>query len=111
MLVYLLIININFVIINIIDFHIKELRESLRQHINELGLAVGKSGKSFTLIIDGQSLKHALSHDLKMDFLELCLSCKSVICCRVSPMQKAEVRNRNLYFPLYVYLILIYCRL
>lgn len=70
---------------------LKELRESLRQHMNELGPAVGKSSNSFTLIIDGQSLKHALSHDLKMDFLDLCLSCKSVICCRVSPMQKAEV--------------------
>ncbi|VVC44111.1 Hypothetical protein CINCED_3A002426 [Cinara cedri] len=68
-----------------------ELRESLRQHINELGPSVGKLDNSFTLIIDGQSLKHALSHDLKMDFLELCMSCKSVICCRVSPMQKAEV--------------------
>jgi len=53
--------------------------------------AVGKSDNPLTLVIDGQSLKHALSHDLKMDFLELCMSCKSVICCRVSPMQKAEV--------------------
>ncbi|XP_025421825.1 probable phospholipid-transporting ATPase IA isoform X2 [Sipha flava] len=68
-----------------------ELRESLRHHINELGPSVGKSANPCTLIIDGQSLKHALSHDLKMDFLELCMSCKSVICCRVSPMQKAEV--------------------
>lgn len=59
--------------------------------MNELGPDVGKSSSPFTLIIDGQSLKHALSHDLKMDFLELCLCCKSVICCRVSPMQKAEV--------------------
>lgn len=70
----------------------QELRESLRQHINELGPSVGKHTNSCTLIIDGHSLKHALSHDLKMDFLELCMNCKSVICCRVSPMQKAEVR-------------------
>lgn len=89
--VSVLVNNNGIIIINIFVFHIKELRESLRQHINELGTAVGKSDNSFTLIIDGQSLKHALSHDLKMDFLELCLSCKSVICCRVSPMQKAEV--------------------
>lgn len=76
---------------NLMLVFFKELRESLRQHMHELGPAVGKSNNSFTLIIDGQSLKHALSHDLKMDFLDLCLSCKSVICCRVSPMQKAEV--------------------
>lgn len=63
--------------------------------MNEVGPSVGKSSNSCTLIIDGQSLKHALSHDLKMDFLELCMSCKSVICCRVSPMQKAEVLRRK----------------
>ncbi|CAH1730930.1 probable phospholipid-transporting ATPase IA isoform X2 [Aphis gossypii] len=68
-----------------------ELRESLRQHMSERGPGVGKPDNPLTLVIDGQSLKHALSHDLKMDFLELCMSCKSVICCRVSPMQKAEV--------------------
>lgn len=68
--------------------------------MNELG-PVEKSGNSFTLIIDGQSLKHALSHDLRMDFLDLCLSCKSVICCRVSPMQKAEVIIRKNSFIFY----------
>ncbi|XP_050531336.1 probable phospholipid-transporting ATPase IA isoform X2 [Daktulosphaira vitifoliae] len=68
-----------------------ELRESLRHHLNEVASNVNKQENSLTLVIDGQSLKHALSHNLKMDFLELCMSCKSVICCRVSPMQKAEV--------------------
>ncbi|XP_014207463.1 probable phospholipid-transporting ATPase IA isoform X3 [Copidosoma floridanum] len=43
------------------------------------------------LVIDGNSLKYALSCDLRRDFLDLCTSCKVVICCRVSPMQKAEV--------------------
>lgn len=75
----------------IVGFNLKELRESLRQHMSQRGPAVGKPDNPLTLVIDGQSLKHALSHDLKMDFLELCMSCKSVICCRVSPMQKAEV--------------------
>lgn len=71
------------------------MRESLRQNMAKLGPAVGKSTSPFTLVIDGQALKHALSHDLKMDFLQLCLNCKSVICCRVSPMQKAEVCIRK----------------
>ncbi|XP_073997517.1 ATPase phospholipid transporting 8A1 isoform X3 [Rhodnius prolixus] len=48
-------------------------------------------GGDFALVIDGQALKFALSHELKTDFLQLCIACKSVICCRVSPMQKAEV--------------------
>lgn len=43
------------------------------------------------LIIDGKTLKYALTCELRTDFLRLCISCKVVICCRVSPMQKAEV--------------------
>lgn len=41
--------------------------------------------------MDGTSLKYALSCDLRREFLDLCTSCKVVICCRVSPIQKAEV--------------------
>lgn len=43
------------------------------------------------LIVDGKTLKYALSCDLRTDFLDLCISCKVVICCRVSPIQKADV--------------------
>ncbi|CAB0007107.1 unnamed protein product, partial [Nesidiocoris tenuis] len=64
------------------------VRETLLHHLNNINPA----GR-FALVIDGQSLKFTLMPDLKQDFLHLCLSCKSVICCRVSPMQKAEVRN------------------
>lgn len=74
--------------------------------MSERGPAVGKPDNPLTLVIDGQSLKHALSHDLKMDFLELCMSCKSVICCRVSPMQKAEVCITTTNCIVYFYYIL-----
>lgn len=43
------------------------------------------------LVVDGQTLRYALSCDLKKDFLQLCLQCKAVVCCRVTPSQKAEV--------------------
>lgn len=43
------------------------------------------------LIIDGKSLEYALEDDIKMIFLELAVMCKAVICCRVSPLQKALV--------------------
>ena len=43
------------------------------------------------LIIDGKSLGFALEEDLKLTFLELALLCKAVVCCRVSPIQKALV--------------------
>ncbi|EEH16420.1 hypothetical protein PABG_06507 [Paracoccidioides brasiliensis Pb03] len=43
------------------------------------------------LIIDGDTLKLMLSPELKQKFLLLCKQCKSVLCCRVSPAQKAAV--------------------
>lgn len=47
--------------------------------------------KETALVVDGETLKHALTCELRTDFLKLCISCKVVICCRVSPIQKAEV--------------------
>jgi phospholipid-translocating ATPase len=48
--------------------------------------------KEFALIIDGQSLKYALeSEETKTLMLNIALKCKAVVCCRVSPLQKAKV--------------------
>ncbi|EPS62728.1 hypothetical protein M569_12061, partial [Genlisea aurea] len=46
---------------------------------------------AFSLIIDGKTLTHALEDDMKHQFLNLAICCASVICCRVSPKQKALV--------------------
>lgn len=46
---------------------------------------------AFALIIDGKTLSYALEDDLKLQFLGLAVDCASVICCRVSPKQKADV--------------------
>ncbi|XP_068651684.1 probable phospholipid-transporting ATPase 4 [Aristolochia californica] len=46
---------------------------------------------AFALIIDGKSLSYALEEDIKHQFLALAVDCASVICCRVSPKQKALV--------------------
>lgn len=43
------------------------------------------------LVIDGFSLKWVLDDRLKQKFLILCKQCASVLCCRVSPAQKAAV--------------------
>ncbi|KAI0097960.1 hypothetical protein GGR51DRAFT_451244 [Nemania sp. FL0031] len=43
------------------------------------------------LVIDGFSLKWVLDERLKQKFLILCKQCASVLCCRVSPAQKAAV--------------------
>uniref|UniRef100_A0A093V9D9 Phospholipid-transporting ATPase n=1 Tax=Talaromyces marneffei PM1 TaxID=1077442 RepID=A0A093V9D9_TALMA len=43
------------------------------------------------LVIDGDTLKLMLEEELKQKFLLLCKRCKAVLCCRVSPAQKAAV--------------------
>ncbi|CAF1125108.1 unnamed protein product [Adineta ricciae] len=47
--------------------------------------------QSYSLLITGSALLHALSDGLKLTFLELSTQCKAVICCRVTPLQKAQV--------------------
>ncbi|TFY79586.1 hypothetical protein EWM64_g4423 [Hericium alpestre] len=47
--------------------------------------------EDLALIIDGKSLSFALEKELSKTFLELAILCKAVICCRVSPLQKALV--------------------
>ena len=46
---------------------------------------------AFALIIDGKTLTYILEDDMKHQFLNLAVDCASVICCRVSPKQKALV--------------------
>lgn len=45
----------------------------------------------FAIIVDGDTLKLCLDDSLKYKFLILCKQCKSILCCRVSPAQKAAV--------------------
>ncbi|KAG9439471.1 hypothetical protein H6P81_019636 [Aristolochia fimbriata] len=45
----------------------------------------------FALVVDGKALELALRSDVKHQFLGLAVNCASVICCRVSPKQKALI--------------------
>ena len=55
----------------------------------------------FGLVIDGQSLALAMKHS-EMILAEVSSLCRAVVCCRMSPIQKAEV-----LFRLFIYLFLI----
>lgn len=61
--------------------HIEQALTRLRQSVTT------RAG----VVIDGETLIAALEPDTRGLFLELCQGCKAVICCRVSPLQKAEV--------------------
>lgn len=49
--------------------------------------AGGKNG--FAIVIDGETLGYALDPTIKPLFLSLGEQCDTVVCCRVSPAQKA----------------------
>ncbi|XP_037782444.1 probable phospholipid-transporting ATPase IM isoform X2 [Penaeus monodon] len=51
----------------------------------------GEPNGGFALVINGHSLVWALSPKFEQLFLEVASQCKSVICCRVTPLQKALV--------------------
>lgn len=48
------------------------------------------SSQHFVLIVDGFSLAFALGEHTEI-FRKLCQMCEAVLCCRMSPLQKAEV--------------------
>ena len=50
-----------------------------------------KNKDSIGLIIDGKSLVFALSTECESDFLDIATSCRSVICCRATPKNKAQI--------------------
>uniref|UniRef100_A0A8D1K5A6 Phospholipid-transporting ATPase n=1 Tax=Sus scrofa TaxID=9823 RepID=A0A8D1K5A6_PIG len=46
---------------------------------------------TYGLVISGYSLAHALEGNLQLDLLRTACMCKGVICCRMTPLQKAQV--------------------
>ena len=70
---------------NIIHFSIETVFKIFR--VNHL---VGQSN-NVTLVLDGKSLEFTLLPDLRKEFIDVCVSCKAVVCCRVSPSQKADM--------------------
>ncbi|XP_042278201.1 phospholipid-transporting ATPase ID-like isoform X1 [Thunnus maccoyii] len=45
----------------------------------------------YGLVINGHSLAYALECSMELEFLRTACMCKAVICCRVTPLQKAQV--------------------
>jgi len=61
----------------------EELKAAKKEHEPPAG--------THAIVIDGDTLKLVLDEALRQRFLLLCKQCKSVLCCRVSPAQKAAV--------------------
>lgn len=69
--------------------NINEKLEAISEHQYDIDASALDS--SLALIIDGHSLGFALEADVEDSFLALATRCKAVVCCRVSPLQKALV--------------------
>jgi phospholipid-translocating ATPase len=80
----------------------EETRSKIEAGLNKIASVIGppsldprKRGFSpgsqppFAVVIDGDTLTHALTDEIKPLFLNLGTQCETVICCRVSPAQKA----------------------
>lgn len=69
---------------------------------------------SFAVVIDGDTLRFALEPELKPLFLNLGTQCETVVCCRVSPAQKALtvklVRSSSLFPSLFLLMGLVFRR-
>eukprot|EP00172_Hildenbrandia_rubra_P002516 Plantae.Rhodophyta-Hildenbrandia_rubra.ctg3400.p1 GENE.Plantae.Rhodophyta-Hildenbrandia_rubra.ctg3400~~Plantae.Rhodophyta-Hildenbrandia_rubra.ctg3400.p1 ORF type:complete len:1183 (+),score=168.28 Plantae.Rhodophyta-Hildenbrandia_rubra.ctg3400:1027-4575(+) len=61
-----------------------------KRHSRRLSSSV-IGGAAIAIIIDGASLEHATSEELASSFLALTAKCSTVICCRVTPLQKAKM--------------------
>ncbi|CAH8824899.1 unnamed protein product [Trichobilharzia szidati] len=64
-----------------------ELNQPRHRHSQRPGSACEPIG----LVIDGKSLRYALHPSLQSAFLDLCLHLTTVLCCRMTPLQKASV--------------------
>ena len=71
---------------------LEEAQLEVGQHLEGLRKeSVVGQNNNLTLVVDGKSLQFTLQTDSRKDFIELCCSCRAVICCRVSPIQKADM--------------------
>ncbi|XP_062093631.1 probable phospholipid-transporting ATPase 4 [Humulus lupulus] len=73
---------------------LKAMKEDILHQIDSFYRVMAKENNLCTplaLVVDGKALEIALKSDVKDHFLQLAVMCASVICCRVSPKQKALI--------------------
>ncbi|KAG6764746.1 hypothetical protein POTOM_032232 [Populus tomentosa] len=69
----------------------EEVKKELTKYLEEAQHYLHSApGPKLTLVIDGKCLMYALNPTLRVMLLNLSLNCTSVVCCRVSPLQKAQ---------------------
>ncbi|OMO70467.1 Cation-transporting P-type ATPase [Corchorus capsularis] len=70
---------------------VKAMKKDILHQIESSLRVMSNKEAPFALVVDGKALEIALEGDVKDKFLQLAVNCASVICCRVSPKQKALI--------------------
>lgn len=95
--------DMELIVLNVEDGQISAAEKELSKYLaafnitgSDAELALAKKSHeppaaTHALVVDGDALKVVLDEHLRQKFLLLCKQCKSVLCCRVSPAQKAAV--------------------
>jgi len=84
-------INSNFELIRLTQHSVEESRNFLPKMQDSINLARQRKREVCT-VVEGECLHNILlERELALQYLNLMKDCESVICCRVTPMQKAQV--------------------
>lgn len=70
----------------IVKNQLKRFTEEAQEYLHSA------SRPKLSLVIDGKCLMYALDPSLRVMLLNLSMNCSAVVCCRVSPLQKAQVK-------------------
>ncbi|KAJ3410192.1 hypothetical protein HDU80_000014 [Chytriomyces hyalinus] len=61
--------------------------------LRQMEANAGRATKGYTLVVDGLSLGHVFAGNHQQKMIAVGVQCHSVICCRVTPLQKSMVVN------------------
>jgi magnesium-transporting ATPase (P-type) len=84
-------LNSNTNLIYLVDDNAKKLKQTLKNRLEEIPEVQRGKENPIGLVIDGKALATLLTDDVKPDFLMLATSCCTVICCRATPKNKAQL--------------------
>lgn len=77
-----------------VKFHLSDFKSSqeLSETLTNIGTEMAKSAtEPFALVIDGETLAYVFEMSFAERFRKIAERCEAVLCCRMSPSQKAEV--------------------
>lgn len=80
---------------DMIKFVLRELKnpDEIRQQLSIIDHEVSThEEQSYALVIDGETLGNLIEANLQKDLRDVSMKCAAVLCCRMSPSQKALVR-------------------